>query len=79
MTWKDLANIDIEELYRVAILYSNYVQEYMEKNIADTGSQCVSIAEFFDNEYKDILEAEEEGTYDPEKDVWEFWIGEDDV
>lgn len=59
----------------MSILYSNYVQEYMEKNIADTGNQCVCLAEFFDNEYQDVLQAEEEGLYDPDKDVWEFWEG----
>ncbi len=78
MTWTDINYLSREELLRVSILYSNYVQEYMEKNIADTGNQCVCLAEFFDNEYQDILQAEEEGLYDPDKDVWEFWTGFED-
>ena len=73
MTWKELSELDKDDLYRVVVLYSNYVQEYMEKNMARTGNQCVSIAEFFDNEYQDILQAEAEGLYDPKKDDWEFW------
>jgi len=73
MTWKELSELDKDDLYRVVVLYSNYVQEYMEKNMAETGNQCVSIAEFFDNEYQDILQAEAEGLYDPKKDDWEFW------
>ena len=73
MTWQELSELDKDDLYRVVVLYSDYVQEYMEKNMAGTGNQCVSIAEFFDNEYQDILQAEAEGLYDPKKDDWEFW------
>ena len=80
MTWKELSELDKDDLYRVVVLYSDYVQEYMEKNMAGTGNQCVSIAEFFDNEYQDILQAEAEGLYNPKTDDWEFWAGyEDDV
>lgn len=78
MTWADIEHLSREELLRVSILYSNYVQEYMEKNIADTGNQCVCLAEFFDNEYQDILQAEEAGLYNPDVDVWEFWAGYED-
>jgi hypothetical protein len=73
MTWKELSELDKDDLYRVVVLYSDYVQEYMEKNMAETGNQCVCIAEFYDNEYQDILQAEAEGLYDPKKDDWEFW------
>ena len=76
MSWTDLRELSREELYRVASLYSNYVTEYMEKRICETGNQCVCLAEFFDNEYQDILQAEEEGLYDPRE--WEFWAGFED-
>ena len=81
MSWDDVNNLRVDELRRLAYLYSDYVQEYMEKNMAETGNQCVSIAEFFDNEYQDILQAEAEGLYNPKTDDWEFWAGyeEDDV
>ena len=72
MSWTDVNNLGVEELRRLAYLYSDYVQEYMEKNIAKTGNQCVCLAEFYDYEYQDILQAEGEG-----EDVsdWEFWAG----
>ena len=79
MTWQKLSELDRDDLFRVASLYSNYVNEYMEKNIADTGYKCCCLAEFYDNEYQDILQAEDEGTYDPvNDDVWEFWAGYED-
>lgn len=70
MTWTELRELDKNELYRVSVLYSNYVQEYMEKNIAETGNQCVCLAEFYDNEYQDIVQAAEEGI---DVSDWEFW------
>ena len=77
--WQELSELDRDDLFRVASLYSNYVNEYMEKNIADTGCKCSCLTEFYDNEYQDILQAEDEGTYDPVNgDVWEFWAGYED-
>ncbi|MFA7143487.1 MAG: hypothetical protein WC175_05915 [Candidatus Dojkabacteria bacterium] len=75
MSWCELNKLSKDELLRVATLYSNYIQEYMEKGISETGNQCVCLAEFYDYEYQDILQAEEEGLYDPKVDTWEFWAG----
>jgi hypothetical protein len=78
MGWNNLYMLKKGELLRLALLYSNYVQEYMEKNIAKTGNQCVCIAEFYDHEYHDILRAERAGIYNFSEDTWEFWhIGDD--
>ena len=75
MSWTDVNNLGVEELRRLAYLYSDYVQEYMEKNIAKTGNQCVCLAEFYDNEYLDIVQAAEEGI---DVSDWEFWAGFED-
>ena len=70
MTWNDLRQMKKKELHRVAVLYSNYVTEFGEKRMGD-GCWPVCIAEFYDNEYQNLLDMESKGLYDP--DEWEWF------
>ena len=49
MTWDDIKNIlSNEEAIRLAIAYSNYVMDGLERGI-----EPCCIAEFYDNEYQE--------------------------
>jgi hypothetical protein len=70
MSWDDIAKLSKKELYRVSVLYSNYVNEFGERRMGD-GCWPVCLAEFYENEYQNLLQMEEAGLYNP--DTWEWF------
>lgn len=54
MIWTDLYDYSKDELIDIMVEYNNYLMEYPETH--DAGSYPISLWEFVDNEYQDILE-----------------------
>lgn len=52
-------DLDYEDIHRLAGEYSNYIMEFNEENRWKTGSQPVSIYEFYEHEYQEIIAEEE--------------------
>ena len=56
MSVKDYKNLNIDEIFHLAGEYSNYIQEFDYEN----SGTPVSIYEFYEFEYQDILWRENE-------------------
>lgn len=58
MDWKK--DLEYEDLVRLADEYNYYVQCFPDENYVDEGEYPVSIHEFYENEYQEIINCEEE-------------------